>query len=426
MKRNKVFFVLVMVVFAVLLVISCAKNNPNGPLCINKIKLTETPTCTPDVSYTVYIHQEATPAANVILTLTRNEDGIILNGKTGTDGKASFPVHTNGQWTLAVDSFNGFKFQNFQVEPLSNTFYAVNYGIPTLDLQLVSGNETIHVQDSTLVYKAVYHTKFERGETVKIDKDGILYPIYSSPNTVSKEGDNVICTINIPNSFEGYDLEDKYLHFKAVCSYNNVTNTNSNERILTKNWDLTISLDFHYIQLYDFHDNNGNICYYGGINNVHSTLDDNVSGYITTNDWLSCEIIDAANVGSDGTGTPQNPGTCMPNFTSYGCYNALVKIPTNSSLNNKNNTLRPDNSGWITVRFYDGVKVDVKRTFSITNNWSDKMCYHWCCTSRDTTRANSNCISNKMPPLGICTYIWDHFAVADSTMERVQTISITK
>jgi hypothetical protein len=167
---GKKWVFLLFVVLSLFALISCGKNSPTGLAGAGKVKLTETPTPTPDVNFTVYIHQEATAVYNVQLTIRSMVTGATMTAKTNASGLGGFEVHSGGQWNLQVDGFNGFKTQAFTVEPLTNTFYAVNYGIPSLDLELVSGSETIGIAPSTLVYKVTYHTRFEREGQVMLER----------------------------------------------------------------------------------------------------------------------------------------------------------------------------------------------------------------------------------------------------------------
>jgi hypothetical protein len=418
MKKKNVLLIFVAVLFTVLAVISCGKKNPAGPLSICKIKLTETPTCTPNLSYQVYIHQESTPAVGVGLSLHSADTGENITGTTGTEGTAYFGVHNGGKWNLSVDSFNGFDSQIFSVEPVSNTLCAINYGIPSLDIKLVSGSESIPIWATTVTYVLTYHTKFQRLENIENLAVNITFT--AEPQSVRKEGDTSTCTFNIPNSFEGYNDSDKYLKFNlsGLSTANN--RIYSNDLTWTKNWYLKTIVNFDYKQVWDYCDNNGHVSYYGGI--VFTTKPVLISpGYSTSQ--IFYEIVNAENTGSDGSGTYENAGTCMPDYTDAECYNVLLKIPTNSGLDNN---FKNDNNGSVTIRFYDNIYLNVKRIVKTNNNWNANICARWCCTSRDVSRSNYTCRDNMTMPCDSCRAAWDRFRAADLYRDRFATLDLTK
>lgn len=415
---------------SVFAVVACGKNVHSGLMGAGKVKLTETPTPTPDVNFTVYIHQEKTPVDNINMSIRSMLTGATLTAKTGPDGLAGFEVHSGGQWNLQVDTFNGFKSQGFTVEPLSNTFYAVNYGIPSLDLELVSGSETIGIAPSTIVYKVIYHTYFEREEKVKIDKYGLLNVTYSSPSIVRNEGDSITCTINIPKSYEGYDFENQYLVFRAVCEDYTGKNTESNQRCLTKGWKFNVDVDFHYIQMYDSNDNNRQVIYWAGIRNV----DVSKSSGIPFAGSMNYEVLDADNAGTDVKKTLIHPVlNALPDWVGYASYQALIKIPTSGnlvSLGDYRSVFKNNNNGWIKVRFYDNASLggvfDVTRTFTTEQPWG-QVCLHWSCaySTVELYRDNYQCLYNTNDHYGNCLF-GATVRAADMFRRRVERINITK
>ncbi len=103
-------------VFIVFVVVACGRKIQNGPVSAGLIPLTAAPTLTPDVNFTVYIHQESTPVKNVEVSLLSSDGADKAKSKTGDDGRACFKINRHGGWAASVDSFDGFKAQVFAVE----------------------------------------------------------------------------------------------------------------------------------------------------------------------------------------------------------------------------------------------------------------------------------------------------------------------
>ncbi len=413
-KRGLAVFAAAFVI--ILTAVSCSQEKIYGPLGVNKIPLTSTPTCTPDVSYTVYIHQEATPAVSVGVSLYSVDKGVTMTAKTGADGKAGFPVHNGGKWSLLVDSFNGFDSQVFAVEPVSNTSYAVNYGIPTLDMELVSGSENIPVSASTIEYKITYHTKFPKFERIFTSVSNNESTFVFNPQTIRKDGDVSVCTLSIVKSFEGYTEADKYFRFIVEGIPTAGDSTYADERTLIKDWYFNISVDFMYMAVYDYPDNGHHTSFYAGIRNTNASLSHN----IPFGPQLKYAVLDSGNTGSAGMNTPYNGFLSPPAFTGYGSFQALSKIPT--SMGWDYTASHPDNNGWITVRFYDDLYLDVSRTFSTTNGWG-VTCADWCCMLGGTpTSDNHTC--GTIPPAGAC--FLSSFAPEHVWRERHETIYVSR
>ncbi|HRU39845.1 MAG TPA: hypothetical protein P5511_08215, partial [Candidatus Goldiibacteriota bacterium] len=332
-------------------------------------------------------------------------------------------VNSGGSWVALVDTFKGFKAQTFAVEPLSNTFFSVNYGIPWLRMDLISGSESVGIAPSTLVYKVTYHTKFERPDSVKIDKAVMIPHSFSSPNIVSKDGDFVTCTVNLPKSFEAY-YENKYLNFKAISNEVPGMTVVSNERVLTKNWMFNVTLGLHYMQVYAYDENNRKIVYYAGIKSVNAANSFNIpfSGEI------KCRITGARNIGSDGTGVFVSYGNCLPSYTNFGCFLAAGRINTSAGL--YENNLRDDNNGEVTVYFSDDNYLSVTRTVRTGESWVwGKTCTWWCCTPdpiEGVSRAYEYCKQDLKLPFGLCFYLWDKLVTADAKREKSGYINVTR
>ncbi len=429
MKRGVLLFFVVFLVLSFMLfsVISCKKGS--GILGPGYVKPTPTATFTPDVNYSVLIHQEGTPVTGVKLDMV-SDTNTTLTSTTDSNGIGSFKINKHGKWSLLVNTFDDYKSQVFIVEPLTNTFYAIDYGIPKLELNLVSGSEDIPVRPSSITYTVKYHTKFERIKTIKFDiPAGINKNIFPS-QTVSKDGDEITIRIDIPKSFENYQGTGAnqycniYAYTQGTASIQKTTI--SNIRTLRKNWIFNVTADYYFMTLFAFDKDNGNTCYYAGIKNVNVSNSTN----LFLQGQLKIEIKEFTTYSSANNTTVYSglSDRCMPDFTlytccsnfNYGCFNVLAKIKTN---HDEFHAWR-DNmgaNGYLKVRFYDDLYFDVTRTFSTNNGWS-WVYYHWCCTRDQITRASCTCKNDVSES---CSF-WDRFRCADITRYRYQRINITK
>ena len=448
MKR---IFVLSVVIFCIQVFVFLACKKGSGILAPGYVIPTPTPTFTPDVNYTIYIHQQNTPVQGLKITL--KSENTSLQSTTDNKGICGFKVNEYGKWILMIDTFDDFSPQSFFVEPTSNTFFAIDYGIPSLELNLVSGKEQIPIASSSITYTVKYHTKFEREKKIFVNSlEGIQQNI-SYPQTVANDGDELTIRLDIKNSFEGYTRDKKYLDIYAYTQgtssnqsliqlpinfpFNSIFNqpsnqsyikasdkkiTKSNVRTLTKDWIFNVTTQYYYMTLFDFQSNDAHVSYYAGIKNTDVSKSYNIPFKGT----IKYEVVEFGNKGS-GSNTIIKKGlsdTNMPGFTSYGSFNALAKVDTN---HDEYWAWRDgmNQNGWLTVRFYDDGDLDVKRTFQTTNGWG-KICYHWCCTTRDISRSSYTC---KWDVSESCTCVigWcDKFKTSDITRSRSESINITE
>lgn len=428
MKRGVVIILFIFLCeLFVIAILSCKKGS--GILGAGYVKPTPTPTFTPDANFSVYIHQEGTPVTDLRLDLTYNNEKK-LTTKTDKNGIARFKVNEYGKWSLLINSFDDYSNQVYIVEPTTNTFFAINYGIPSLELNLVSGNEQIPINPNTLIYTVKYHTKVEREKNIRFTKIDGLNPIISYPNTVANDGDEVTIRMDIPKSFENYvrGYNTKYLDIYAYTEGYAADQkiTISNVRRLTKNWMLNITADYYFMTLFAYDMDNGNTCYYAGIKNVDVSRSYNIP-FIGTIKYQIKEF----GTYSSGNNTVVYNGLsngCMPGFTyyeccgfSYGCFNALAKIKTNK----EEQWAWRDGmgaNGYIKVRLYDDGYFDVIRRYETKNGWG-QIYYHWCCTSRDISRTNCTC---KNDVSETCEWWFDNVKNADITRYRRERITITE
>lgn len=420
MKGLKILFIVVLGCFFVVLTIinSCRKGS--GILGPGYVMPTPTATFTPDINYSVLIHQEGTPVTDLELTL-KNET-TILKAKTDKNGIGGFKVNEYGKWSLLVDTFNGFKSQVFVVEPSITTFTSINYGIPSLELNLLSGNEQIPISPNSITYTVKYHTKFEREKRVFINNPEEIISVISNPYTVTNDGDELTIRLDIPKSFEGYTRNKKYLDIYAYTQdiATQQIDTKSNTRALTKNWTLNITVDYYYMTLFDFYNNDGKTCYYAGIKNI--VLNANNIPFSGT---VKYDVVEFGNVGSGSNAIIKNglADKCMPDFTSYGCFSALAKVKTN---NDEFWAWRDGmgQNGWLKIRIYDGNYLDVVRTFSTTESWSI-ICFHWQCVTGDNSPLRKYYACTWGDVMVRCDWP-NRFRAADITRYRMDRINIAE
>jgi len=430
MKRGVVLFVVIFLLQTVSITIfSCKKGS--GILGPGHLVATPTPTMTPDVNFSVYIHQEGMPVRNLRVELKNEKNKIIST--TNDKGIAGFKVNEHGKWDLLVNSFDDFSNQIFYVEPTTNTFFAVDYGIPTLELNLESGSETIPISPVSITYTVKYHTKFERKKDICIDLPNGISKSISYPYTVAKDGDELTMRLDIGKSFEGYNSRtsnnlQQYFNFYVYASRTATENkiTMSNIRSLTKDWMFNVTVDYYFMTLFAHDIDDAKTCYYAGIRNI----DVGKSYKIPFYGMIKCETkemgIQSATVNM--VSNSSNTGNCMPDFTSYGCcqfsygcFDALAKIRTERG---EQSSWRDDmeTNGYIKVRFYDDAYLDVVREFRTNAGWS-RVYYHWCCTSKSISRASCTCKDNVSES---CIAWYDDVKCADITRYRSERINVTE
>lgn len=413
---RKICTVLLAVILACGCAFSCSKTINNGPLCAQGVQPTFTSTPTPDMPYTVYLHQEATPMAGAVVTLKRS--GATLSGVTDSSGKYVFNVHSGGQWELTVGDYDGFEGQKFTVEPLANTYNAINYGIPSLEVQLVSGSESIPMAASTIVYKIIYHTIFPRPVNLYHTPLADISPNIPKTN-FRLEGDYTTSSMTISKSYEKYIGENSSV-LQFYCNSPTSSTTYAQDRILTKNWSLPVTADYIYAVVKAYNDNSGETAYYAGLNNIII-----YTGAYVPHGTIVCEVYSAVNNGDAGPGTLISAGYyCFDERVGYGCYSLLAKLDSNHDEDFA--FAHPYNNGVLTVRIHDNADgdLDVKRTFSTNNGWSQP-CFWWCCTSRDISPQTQTCTDASVP-FSKCFYSWDGFRIAFAYRQKSERITSSK
>ncbi len=357
MKRLVLFVFLL--VLALVIVIGCNKNSgPFGPMSVNVLKPTPTYTHTPDLRFSVFLMQEATPVASVAVKMA--PQGVNPQFLTYTDasGKAEFEVHSGGKWDVIIPSNDGFENMFYSVEPLANTVLAIDRGAQTLDMQLVSGSLSLPIQANEQVFMIIYHTAVSKLYNLEILGVPQGVSISATSMQVKNDGDKVFFTIYYPKSFETFGDGISISVKGSAAEGNSVISTDSLS--VSKAWSFIVTADVKFAKT-----NNGKTMYWIGANNFSFDAQGfQTVGDInkTTTDYNFYGDLPSINQFLVGSGDI---------FFGEGYYSNLVVAKTDAGYE-----WVKDHNGvdaTITIRFTDSGSLDVKRTFKVDGNLSG-----WC------------------------------------------------
>jgi len=357
MKRLVLFVFLL--VLAIVVVIGCNKNSgPFGPMSVNVLKPTPTYTHTPDLRFSVFLMQEATPVASVAVKMA--PEGVNPQFLTYTDasGKAEFEVHSGGKWDVIIPSNDGFENMFYSVEPLANTVLAIDRGAQTLDMQLVSGSLSLPIQANEQVFMITYHTAVSKLYNLEIMGVPQGVSLSATSMQVKNDGDKVFFTIYYPKSFEDFGDGISISVKGSAAEGNSVISTNSLS--VSKAWSFIVTADVKFAKT-----NNGKTIYWIGANNFSfdaqgfQTVEDINK---TTIDYIFYGDLPSINQILVGSGDI---------FFGEGYYSNLVVAKTDAGYEWVKDHNGVDAS--ITIRFTDSGSLDVKRTFKVDGNLSG-----WC------------------------------------------------
>jgi hypothetical protein len=423
--KKSLFFVVVLFVIAGMWVTSCTENKPTGMIGPGKIQLTSTPTPTPDVNFSVLIHQEGTPVVGVQITLLCADKAISLKAETNEIGEASFKVNEFGTYTASVDSFDGFKSQVFPVDPIGVTYTAIDYGIPRLELELVEGDELIPLHETQLKYKVTYRTKFERPVTIDSDAKHDFEVIFMS-YVFRNDNDQSDIVATIPKSFEKYNTT-AILDNLERQSYEFIINGNtdkgkkvvSNKRVLIRDWWFTFKGQYQFMTIYDDAEKDYKMCFYAGIKSpgietLHNMPIDNASlKFETVGAWTDRDL---------GKGNFLiRDGKSAPDFTGYGSFHLLARIETKES---KDYAWKINENGQIAVKISDGNNLEVTRIVRTSNNWGEA-CYHsFCRQPWDSFRRENRKCGTPLTSIGGRCFAGE-YNITDIYRRRVENFAIT-
>ncbi|MBN2753480.1 MAG: hypothetical protein JXR81_01305 [Candidatus Goldbacteria bacterium] len=350
MKKGVLCFLLF--VFVIVLVIGCNKNSaPFSPLAVNVLKPTPTNTATPDVKFSVFLMQEATPVASVQVKMA--PQGVTTQAACFTDetGKAEFAVHSGGNWDVIIPSNDGFENMYYMVEPLSNTVLAIDRGAQTLEMALVSGSLALPIQANEQVFMITYHTAVSKLYNLEILGVPQGLSVSATSTQVNNDGDKVFFTIYYPKSFEGFGGGIN-ISVKGTATVGSSVIL-ANSLSVVKDWSFVVTADVKFAKTFW-----GVITYWMGAKNY--TYD--AQGFQTTGPINAVtdsynfygDLAAITNAGADGGGDI---------LLGEGYYSNLAVAKANGGYE-----WVMDHNGvdaTITIRFTDSGNLDVKRTFKV-------------------------------------------------------------
>ncbi|PKL90899.1 MAG: hypothetical protein CVV21_10920 [Candidatus Goldiibacteriota bacterium HGW-Goldbacteria-1] len=356
---KKGFFCFMLFVFVIVLVIGCNKNSaPFSPLSVNVLKPTPTNTATPDVKFSVFLMQEATPVASVQVKMA--PQGVTTQAACFTDetGKAEFEVHSGGNWDVIIPSNDGFENMYYSVEPMSNTVLAIDRGAQTLEMVLVSGSLSLPIQANEQVFMITYHTAVSKLYNLEILGVPQGVSVSATSTQVKNDGDKVFFTLYYPNSFEGFDDSFDLSIRGSAAEGNSVIQSNINN--ITKVWCFNVKADIKMLKLWIL---SGDVDYYLAVNNYNYTCTDSAVGVISSS-------VSGHNIWGDlpGIGNSEYFEGNLPE--GEGNYKNIVKI----NASNGGYAYCKDHDGVygsITIRFTDSNVLDVRRTFVVDSGFGE-------------------------------------------------------
>jgi len=349
---KKGVFCFMLFVFAIVLVIGCNKNGaPFSPLSVNVLKPTPTNTATPDVKFSVFLMQEATPVESVQVKMA--PQGVLTQETcfTNASGKAEFAVHSGGKWDVIIPSNDGFENMYYSVDPLSNTVLAIDRGAQTLEMALVSGNLALPIQANEQVFMITYHTAVSKLYNLEILGVPQGVSISATSTQVNNDGDKVFFTIYYPKSFENFGSGINISVKGTATVGNSVILTNSLS--IEKAWSFVVAADVKFAKTFW-----GNTIYWIGANNYSY----DAQGFQTLGNIN--QVTDSFNFYGD-LATISNAGIINGGdiLLGEGYYNNLAAATSNGGYE----WVRDHNGvdATITIRFTDSGNLDVKRTFKV-------------------------------------------------------------
>ncbi len=251
MKKTCVIFVLVFVMLAILA--GCNNKGPAGPLGVNKIQLTFTPTCTPDANFKVFVNEAGTPMPNVLIQAAPKSATYTVEALTDSSGMAWIKVNSGGEWQVKMNGFSGYDSVFNNVEPLKTPVYNVNLGKQTLNLELISGSASLGIAPSTLVYRLTYNTLANRLYNLEFKGLPDDLTVTASALQVKNNNDQVTFSIDVPKSYETIKPDGVYVYVSAT-SLQGVSKIKSKDVEVKRNWAFNVKADVKFAKTFIFED----------------------------------------------------------------------------------------------------------------------------------------------------------------------------
>lgn len=369
---KKILLVLLAVVmFLFLVVLGCSKNAPAGPLGVNKIQQTYTPSATPNAVFKVLVSEAGTPVPSVVVQIAPQGVTILTSVTTDATGAALFTVHSGGKWDINVPGQNGYDSLFYTVEPLSNTVYAIELGTQNIQLELVSGEANLAISPTTLHYRATYHC--DKSKQYNITLQGVpgSLSVTASNTLVRNNNEEVSFFIDVPKSYEGISTIGTYLYVSAVAAQGGRVLA-SNATLVKRNWNFVVSADVKFAKTFvgsgAVDPSPGYTLYWIGSTNYN----------IDAQNFVTTGSVKKAFVAYSTWGSIASINWVIYNSNSIddgeGYYDNLVEIGTKAGYDWVMD--HNDANGSITIHFYDDLYLDVERTFQVSDSFGN-VCGHY-------------------------------------------------
>ena len=374
MKKFLVLFLVSIFVLSFLSTACTRKPSAAGPSDVSPT-MTPTQTATPNINFVIYAYNNGAAVGALNMQMT---NGVVNTLVQATDllGKTSFTLHNNGTWTIMVPAQGGWNMQAYtinNVDAISNSTFAFDIGHQTLDIDLMSGSETVNMAAQIITYKVTYHTGASKlfNLTIANIPSGVTGTIDNSQ--VSNDGDIRTVTLTIPKSFENYPVADTSFIWTMAGTDTTTLHlpiTVNNTRTVTKNWNFLVNASIILQKMAD----TNTLTYHIALNSVVLSA----QGTAMTVGTINKSVVNAWLVGSDVANPLQALVSTMPGDMGHGTGNPDIFCRIDSGYTNDNmakdyvyghNNL----DGNVTLHFTDSNNLDIYRTFTTTGldqGWS--------------------------------------------------------
>lgn len=388
MKKTLVSVIVMFFVIMVLLSACTRTSSPTGGSTDVSPTLTPTQTGTPDINFTVYSYNNATPVVGLNMQMS---NGVVnsLVQPTGVNGSTVFKLNVTGNWTILVPAQSGYLNQSYvinSVDAISNSNFAFDIGHQTMDI-VPNAGETVGMAATALTYTLTYHT----GASKAYDLTFVGVPggvtATANPSQVSTDGETSTLVLTFPKSFENYTTTNATFIWTVVGKDTtplHVPMTANNNRTVTKGWGYNVYADLQYQKMGDEdpYGANENITYLFGVRNFTFQAEsaEAVAGNITTGTLVYIPV--DASVWGDVRAQLQAPILSNPgNFThstgggSFTCLASIASSDFNINVIKDWIWGHNNSDGYIKVRIMDDNgsgfgNLDIYRKFSTSGGES--------------------------------------------------------
>jgi hypothetical protein len=222
------------------------KPSAAGPTDVSPT-MTPTQTGTPDINFTVYSYNNATPIVGLNIQMS---NGVVnsLVQPTGVEGSTVFKLNVKGNWTILIPAQSGFLNQSYiinSVDAVSNSSFAFDIGHQTMDI-VPSAGETVGMGATTLTYLLTYHTGASKAYDLTFLNIPSGVTATANPSQVSLDGQTSTLVLAFPKSFENYTTTNTTFTWTVQGKDTtplHVPLTANNNRTVTKGWGYKVFAD---------------------------------------------------------------------------------------------------------------------------------------------------------------------------------------